>query len=150
MVSTISSSPTVTSSSTVSRTIGNVSSPGRFTAMPSAIVSTRVTGSITPQPHARTIGSQPAAWTPTIRTDGCSARSAIATPDSSPPPPHGTTTTSRPGTCSASSSPIVPWPAITSSSSNADTNVAPVRVARSRAATAASSYVSPPSWMPAP
>ena len=52
MVSTISSSVTDTSSSTVSRTIGNVSAPGRFTAMPSAIVSTRVTGAISPAPDA--------------------------------------------------------------------------------------------------
>ena len=36
----------------MSRTIGNVSAPGRFTAMPSAIVSTRVAGAISPAPDA--------------------------------------------------------------------------------------------------
>src|SRR6185369_10023675 len=58
---TISSSPTVTSSSTVSRMIGNVTSPGRFTAMPSAIVSTRSTGSMRPARTLDTIGAEPAA-----------------------------------------------------------------------------------------
>jgi len=60
----------------------------------------RSTGVIRPSRTLVTIGAQPAAWTPTIRISGRSARSASATPDSSPPPPHGTTAISRPGTCS--------------------------------------------------
>ncbi len=38
----------------------------------------------------------------------------MATPLASPPPPRGTITRARSGTCSSSSSPSVPWPAITS------------------------------------
>ena len=47
------------------------------------------------------------------RSSGRSASSAIAIPDARPPPPTGITTVARPdGSCSASSSPSVPWPAI--------------------------------------
>ena len=53
------------------------------------------------------------ACTPTRRTPGRSARSAIAIPAASPPPPIGRTNVCASGSCSASSSPIVPWPAIT-------------------------------------
>ena len=75
-----------------------------------------------------------AAWTPTMRTSGLSARSAIAIPAASPPPPIGTTTVPSSGSCSTSSSPIVPCPAITRSSSKAWTNVAPVESTNSCAA----------------
>ena len=44
---------------------------------------------------------------------GSSAASALAIPVESPPPPHGTSTVSASGRSSASSSPIVPLPAIT-------------------------------------
>jgi hypothetical protein len=55
---------------------------------------------------------------------GFTALIASAIPEASPPPPIGMTTVSRSGTCSSSSSPIVPCPAITSSSSKAWRNVA--------------------------
>ena len=56
----------------------------------------------------------------------------------------------RSGSCSASSSPIVPWPAITRSSSKACTNVAPVESTNSCAAASDSSKPAPPSstWAP--
>ena len=60
----------------------DVSSPGCLTAIPSAIVK--------PEPP----GSVPAAWTPTMRRPGRTARSASAMPAASPPPPIGITTVS--------------------------------------------------------
>ena len=52
-------------------------------------------------------------------------------PPTRPPPPTGTTTASRSGTCSSSSRPIVPWPAMTRASSNGCTNTAAALGARS-------------------
>ena len=46
-------------------------------------------------------------------------------PPISPPPPTGTSTASRSGTCSASSRPIVPWPAMTRGSSKGWTKTSP-------------------------
>ncbi len=143
MASTISSSVTATISCTCRWTSGKVSSPGRLTAMPSAIVCARTAASICPCCTDRTNAAQPVAWTPTTRTPGSSAVSASAEPASRPPPPHGTTTRSTSGTCSASSSPTVPCPAMMRSSSNAEMKVAPVLAARSRAAACASSKVEP-------
>ena len=105
-------------SSSVSRRIAPVSSLGCLTAIPSAIVK--------PCSVEPVYGAHAAAWTPTTRTFGCSSRSASAIPDARPPPPIGTTSVSSSGSCSAISSPIVPWPAITRSSSKACTKVAPV------------------------
>ena len=87
------SSETVTISSTWSRTAAKVMSPGRPTAMPSAIVRHRLQ-----RPPGRRRASEPgyaaapAACTPTTRTSGRSALTAIAIPASSPPPPVGTST----------------------------------------------------------
>ena len=53
------------------------------------------------------------ACTPTMRTPGRSARSAIAIPAASPPPPTGRRNVPTSGSSSASSRPIVPCPAIT-------------------------------------
>ena len=119
-----------------------MSVPGCLTAIPSAIV---YRCSVPPAK-----GQMFAAWTPTIRTSGLRARSAIAIPAASPPPPIGTTTVPRPGSCSTSSSPIVPWPAITRSSSKAWTNVAPVESTSSCAAAIDSSKPAPTSstWAP--
>src|SRR5437764_286310 len=58
-------------------------------------------------------------------------------PAESPPPPTGTSTTAASGTCSASSSPIVPCPEITVSSSYGWTKVAPVSSAYAIAAPSA-------------
>ena len=115
-----------------------VSSPGCFTAIPSAIVK--------PGPP----GSVPAAWTPTIFTPGSRDFSASAIPAASPPPPTGITTVCTSGTWSAISSPIVPWPAITFSSSYGWMNVAPFDSTRSTAAASASSKFAPWStaWAP--
>ena len=111
--SVISSSVTETMSSSTRSRMLVVSTPGCLTATPSAIVK--------PGPS----GSVPAACTPTIRTPGRTARRASAIPEASPPPPIGITTVPASGTCSASSSPIVPCPAMTRGSSNGCTNVAP-------------------------
>ena len=54
-----------------------------------------------------------------------SAFSASPMPPISPPPPTGTSTASRSGTCSASSRPIVPWPAMTRGSSKGWTKTSP-------------------------
>ena len=58
-------------------------------------------------------------------TWGARAFTATATPETSPPPPTGTSTASSPGTCSTTSSPSVPWPAMISSSSKGWTKVSP-------------------------
>ena len=71
-------------------------------------------------------------------------------PAASPPPPIGISTVSASGACSASSRPIVPWPAITRSSSNACTSVAPVRSTCACAAATASSKLSPASSVAPP
>ena len=55
-----------------------------------------------------------------------------------PPPPTGTTIASTSGVCSRISSPIVPWPAITSTLSNGWMNVSPSRAASSPACARAS------------
>ena len=77
-----------------------MSSPGFFTAIPSA--------------SAKPSG---AARRPITFVSGFTALSAVAIPAARPPPPIGTSTVSACGTCSASSSPIVPCPATTTSSS---------------------------------
>ena len=80
------------------------------------------------------------------RRPGSSGRdslSAAATPEISPPPPTPTTTTSTSGRSSRISSPIEPWPAITSGSSNGWTNVRP----RSSRIRSISANVSP-TWAP--
>ena len=120
IASLICSSVTETTSSSSRSRMPDVSSPGCFTAMPSAIVN--------PGPP----GSVPAACTPTMRMPGRTARSASAIPDASPPPPIGITTVSAFSTWSASSRPIVPWPATTSGSSNGCTNVAPLSATYAR------------------
>ena len=131
------SSSTTTTSSRRSRRIADVSSAGYLTAIPSAIV-----GPVGASPAK---GAQAAAWTPTSESSGRSARNAIATPEARPPPPTGITTVPGPaGSCSASSRPSVPCPAITRGSSNAWTKVAPVASTWARAVATASSKPSPP------
>ncbi len=68
------------------------------------------------------------------RGSSAAARAARArSPAARPPPPTGMSTVSTSGSCSASSSPSVPCPAITCSSSKACTKVAPVCARRARA-----------------
>ena len=119
MAFAISASVTATMRSTCWRTRGKVISPTRLTAMPSAMVSPTEARRGPPESRAVCMLGQAAASTPTMRTAGRRARIAVAIPDTRPPPPTGTTTVSRSGACSRSSSPIVPWPATTISSSNA-------------------------------
>ena len=70
----------------------SVSSPGRLTAMPSAIVSAGSTATGSPSRSESANGAQAAAWTPTTSTSGRCVLIAIATPLTSPPPPTGTMT----------------------------------------------------------
>ena len=117
MASTISASLTVTTSSTSVRMTSQVSSPAMVTCWPSAIVLGTATDTRSPARSERATSSPASGSTPTTRTCGRSALTAVATPAISPPPPTGTTTVSRSSTSAASSSPTVPWPAITSGSS---------------------------------
>src|SRR3954464_3934010 len=84
IASLISSSVTATTSSQTDWRMRDVSSPGAFTAIPSAIVK--------PGPS----GSVPDAWTPTTRTPGRTALTASAVPAHKPPPPIPPTTVSPP------------------------------------------------------
>ena len=70
-----------------------VSSPGCFTAMPSAIVK--------PPTSPPASGANAAVCTPTRRAFGFTALIASAMPEASPPPPIGMITVSRSGTCSS-------------------------------------------------
>ena len=98
--------------------------PGTLTRTPSA---SELAGAIsrTSPLIARAMESTPSTWAPTTRTRWPPkpwlpdrVDSARATPEARPPPPIGTITTS--GAYGAISMPMVPWPAITSGSSNAD------------------------------
>ena len=115
-----------------------------MTAIPSAMVSAELTGTGFPAASDPTTGAHPATCTPITSIAGRADLSAIATPLTSPPPPTGTITRARSGTCSSSSSPSVPCPAITSGSSNGWTNaIAGSCAASSCAASSASSTVAP-------
>ena len=78
-----------------------------------------------------------------VMRHGLTARSAVAIPTLSPPPPMGIRTVPMSGTCSASSRPIVPWPAITSWSSYGWIKVPPVSSTCCCAAVRASSKYAP-------
>ena len=91
-----------------------------------------------------------AASTPNTRTDGLIALTAVAIPEISPPPPIGTTTSSRSGTSWIISRPVVPWPAMMSWSSKAETKIIPRSASIWWAVTAESSRVSPVSTISAP
>jgi hypothetical protein len=71
----------------------------------------------TPSPSIAAFTGAPVSGSQTKTfASGATARSALATPVVSPPPPHGMSTVSKSSSCSASSSPIVPFPAMTASS----------------------------------
>ncbi len=122
IASAISSSVTATTSSTQRSISDSVSSPGRLTAIPSAMVRADWTATGFPSLSDSRTGAQLEAWTPITSIEARADFSAIATPLTSPPPPTGTITRARSSTCSSNSSPIVPCPAITSGSSNGCTN----------------------------
>jgi hypothetical protein len=83
----------------------------------SAIVGPGTIDTGPPCSRASCIADASSGSTPIIRTCGRSSFTAVAIPEISPPPPIGTITTSSSGTWSTSSSPTVPWPAITIASS---------------------------------
>ena len=125
-------------------------SPGRLTAIPSAIVSTDGAGTGSPRRSDSGYGAQAATWTPITSTSGRAALTAIAMPEHSPPPPTGTTTRARSGTSSSSSRPSDPWPATMSGSSNGCTKASPPSRERSCARARQSSTEPPPMFTIAP
>ena len=122
----------------------SVRSPGRFTAMPSAIVSPASNTTGWPASSDAGNAAHASTCTPITSTDGRADFTAIATPLTSPPPPTGTMIRARSSTSSSSSSPSVPWPATTSGSSNGCTKAMPACSAR-RAAAATQSSTDPSS-----
>ncbi len=115
----ISSSVTRTISSTHSLMIWNVLSPERFTARPSAIVSTLSISTTFPVLSDVYIAADPNGWTPKTLIRWLICLAVRAMPDISAPPPTGTTMTSMSGASSRISRPMLPWPIIIAGSSNA-------------------------------
>ena len=150
IASATSSSGTTTTSSNHERISESVRSPGRLTAMPSAIVSFDGAATGSPRRSDSGYGAMLSTCTPTISTSGRADFTATAIPDASPPPPTGTTTFARSWTSSSSSNPSVPWPATTSGSSKGCTNAIPVSSARAFAAATHSSTDAPSSLTYAP
>ena len=103
---------------------------------PSAIVVAAGSASTRPERKLRAASSALAGSAPKTRITGALDLTAIDVPESSPPPPTGAMIASSPGDCSRSSSAAVPCPAMTRTSSNGCTSVAPV--SRRTAAHAAS------------
>ena len=93
--------------------------------MPSAIVEPPFTVKILPSLTDSYILGEIFVWTPITFTSGLILFAASATPEISPPPPIGTTIISTSGIFSKISSPIVPCPAITFSSSKGAIKVKP-------------------------
>ena len=115
----VSAVETRTMPSRFSRQRRNVSLPGSLTHTPSA--KRPGFSSVTRRPalNERDMQSESSGSTPKTLTQGRTAFTYAETPAARPPPPMGTNTAvrSRPA-CSRISLPTVPWPAITSGSSN--------------------------------
>jgi hypothetical protein len=125
-------------------------SPARRTATPSAMVWTR--GSSHMQPCSMqcfSVGA-PSGSTPITFIEGLNALAAIAIPETRPPPPTGTSIHWQSGSSFSISRAIVPWPAITASSSKGCINRSPFSFSRRRASAYASSYISPARTTSAP
>ena len=97
-----------------SRRIGNVTSPTRPTAVPSTKLSTWSSDTGLPARNAALMEAAPSGSTPITLMEGRIVLSHSAIPAARPPPPIGSRTQSvSAGICSASSTAMVPWPAIT-------------------------------------
>ena len=96
----------------------NVSVPIVFTATPSAKIPTEGRVTISPASMAALKQADSSDSTPMILMSGFSCFRYTAIPAARPPPPIATNRISRLGFCSSSSRATVPWPAITSGSSN--------------------------------
>ncbi len=118
-------------------------SPGRCTAIPSAIVGSPTTCTGWPSAIEAIIPGTAAACTPTILTSGSRECTATVMPAARPPPPTGTRIVRTCGHCSMISNPSVPWPATMSWWSNGWMNTAPVRAANRSASASASSTDAP-------
>ena len=114
MACSMSASLTSSMSSTSRLTMGCVSPPGDFTAMPSAMVYWPC-GIDTPLTAAYMAGKR-SVCTPMISMPGLSALAAVEMPEIRPPPPMAITSMSSCGWSSSISSATVPCPAITASS----------------------------------
>ena len=95
--------------------------PSAWVRTPSQIVrATSSAGHVTIRPSRSDACASAASSgsTPTTRTSGRSALTAVATPEISPPPPTQTTTVAASGRSATISSPTVPCPAMMRGSSN--------------------------------
>ena len=90
----------------------------RFEALCEAIIAAGLNVTGGPSAIATFMEGRRAGCTPITLTRGLLSLTAHATPEISPPPPMGATTASTSGTCCRISSPMVPCPAMTTSSSN--------------------------------
>ncbi len=124
-------------SSTYSCTSAKGASPGRPTAIPSAMVAIDSSRIGWPAASEGGYAAADSACTPTTRTDGSTDLTASATPASRPPPPVHTTTVRTSGILAMISRPTVPWPAMTSGWSNGWMSTAPVSCENSCAASSA-------------
>mmetsp|Transcript_11517 Transcript_11517/g.40711 ORF Transcript_11517/g.40711 Transcript_11517/m.40711 type:complete len:204 (-) Transcript_11517:97-708(-) len=155
----ISASSTVTTSRTWRATIGQAwCSPRSFVGMASATVSSvgaaRSSASVQTQrrPSPSACASRlPRGSTATTCVRGDTANAAAAIPARRPPPDTGTRIKSKSPWSSHSSSPIVPWPEMTTGSSNGCRTAAPpMRLAASAAAKARAAGLGPHSTTVAP
>mmetsp|Transcript_18395 Transcript_18395/g.49810 ORF Transcript_18395/g.49810 Transcript_18395/m.49810 type:complete len:215 (+) Transcript_18395:287-931(+) len=106
-----------TTSSTHRRATANACEPTCGTASPSARVGSTDTATGRPASSAAVYDAQRRGSTPMTFTFGLSVFAASAMPAIRPPPPTGTTMASTLGSCSSSSMPMVPVPAMISGSS---------------------------------
>ena len=129
----ISSSSTCTNSSTHSRIFASVVSLASRTAIPSAIVRTVFEFMLFLALKLLNIAGAPFALTATTRMSGFTCFTQLDMPLISPPPPTGTIIVSSSARSSSISSPTVPCPAITYSSSNGWIKLMPCCLAYSTA-----------------
>ena len=133
----ISASVTVTMPATSARICANGSAPICSTRSASATVRwTSAAGQATRSPRRRESRASAASSgsTPTTAASGQQARTAAAIPEIRPPPLTGTRTRPTCGQSAAISRPTVPWPAMTSGSSNGGISTYPCRATSSEVA----------------
>ncbi len=115
MACSMSPSSTRSMSDTRRETISFVIRPGSFTAMPSAMVEAPKTG-VVPR-SAWYIDGKRIVCTPMTSIEGLRAFAAVAMPAMRPPPPTAMSRRSSCGCSRSISRAMVPWPAMTFSSS---------------------------------
>src|SRR6476661_948314 len=143
IASKISLSGSVTMSSTKRCTMEKLFSPTRFTRSPSMMQSILSSVTTCPASMLRFMPGPSEDSTPMILIFGFNCFSAMDTPEISPPPPIGTTATSICGKSSYTSSPSVPWPAMSCRSSKGWMYVYPRSCTSCLAFSLASSQIMP-------